>query len=313
MSLAKYAFMNGEIVPWDDAKVHVFAPIAKYATGVFEGIRGYWNAKHEEMYLFKLKEHMQRLHYSQSVMRFDEIVDGDYLIDKTIDLVRANAFRETVHIRAMTFVAGEGELGARGPVGTAITVVPRPLPKAVVDGCSAQVSSWLRVSDHAMPLRVKCNANYNNGRLAMIQAHADGYDAAIMLTNQGKVSEGPSMCFFMVRGGVLVTPSVTSDILESITRQTILDISREYLDLDPVEREVDRSELYGAEEAFFCGTGWEITPITSIDKMPVGDGQVGPLVRRLQEVYFNLAEGKIADHSEWRTPVYRQSQDNAPQ
>ncbi len=306
MSLAKYVCMNGDIVPWDNAKVHVFSPIAKYATAVFEGIRGYWNAEQEEMYLFRLEDHMKRLRYSQSFMRFDEIIDGDDLIDKTIELVRANGFRETIHIRVMVFVDGENDLSALGPVSTAITAVPRPLPKKVVDGCSAQVSSWLRIPDQAMPLRVKCNANYNNGRLALIQARADGYEAAIMINTQGHVSEGPSMCMFMVRDGLPVTPSVTSGILESITRETLLHISREYLDLEPVEREIDRSELYAAKEAFFCGTGWEITPITSIDRLKVGDGQVGPVVRRLQEVYFDLADGKNPDHPEWRTPVYGQ-------
>ena len=313
MSLAKYVCMNGDIVPWDDAKVHVFSPIAKYATAVFEGIRGYWNAEQEEMYLFRLEDHMKRLRYSQSFMRFDEIIDGDDLIEKTIELVRANRFRETIHIRVMVFVDGENDLSALGPAGTAITAVPRPLPKKVVDGCSAQVSSWLRIPDQAMPLRVKCNANYNNGRLALIQARADGYEAAIMINTQGKVSEGPSMCMFMVRDGVPVTPSVTSGILESITRETLLDISREYLHLVPVEREIDRSELYAAEEAFFCGTGWEITPITSIDRLAVGDGQVGPVVRRLQEIYFALAEGKNPDHPDWRTPVYGRTEARAAQ
>ena len=307
MSAAKYVCMNEEIIPWENAKVHVFSPTVKYATAVFEGIRGYWNEEEEEIYLFKLREHMRRLRYSQSFMRFDEIADGDRLIDRTIELVRVNGFRETIHIRVMVFVDGEGDLGAVGPVGTVITAVPRPLPKKVVDGCSAQVSSWLRIPDQAMPLRVKCNANYNNGRLALMQARADGYDAAILSNTQGKVSEGPSMCFFMVRDGIPVTPSVTSDILESITRDTLLQISREYLDLEPVQREIDRSELYGAEEAFFCGTGWEITPITSIDRLPVGDGRVGPVARRLQEIYFGLAEGNIPDHPEWRTPVYRKA------
>lgn len=307
MPLAKYVCMNGEIVPWDNARVHVFSPIAKYATAVFEGIRGYWSAQDEEIYLFRLEEHLQRLRYSQSFMRFDGDVDHDFLVDRTMELVRANGFRETIHIRVMAFVDGEGDLGATGPVGTAITAVPRPLPKKVVDGCSAQVSSWIRVPDHAMPLRVKCNANYNNGRLALIQSRADGYDAAILLNSRGKVAEGPSMCFFMVRDGVPVTPSVTNDLLESITRDTLLQVCREYLDLEPIEREVDRSELYGAEEAFFCGTGWEITPITSIDRLPVGDGRVGPIARRLQETYFGLVEGRIPDHPEWRTPVYGNS------
>ena len=304
MFLAKYVFLDGEIVPWDEAKVHVFSPIAKYAAGVFEGIRGYWNAEREEMYLFRLADHMARLHHSQAFMRFDEMIDGTRLMEKTVDLVRANEFRETIHIRVMVYVDGEGDVGARGPVGVAITAVPRPLPKKVVDGCSAQVSSWLRIPDHAMPPRVKCNANYNNGRLAMVQARTDGYDTALLINTRGKVSEGPSMCFFMVRDGVPVTPGVNSDILESITRRTVLDICGEYLDVEPVERDVDRSELYVAEEAFFCGTGWEITPITSFDRLTVGDGGVGPFVRRLQKVYFNLVEGKIPDHPEWRTPVY---------
>ena len=304
MSPAKYVFMNGEIIPWEDATVHVFSPVAKYGTSVFEGIRGYWNDEDEDIYLFKLKQHMDRLTYSQSVMRFDEIIDADHLIEKTIELVRANGFRETIHIRVLVFVEGEEDVGACGPVGVAITAIPRPLPKKVVEGCTVQVSSWVRVPDQAMPIRVKCSANYNNGRFAMVQARKDGYDAALLLNIRGKVSEGPSMCFFMVRDGVPVTPSVTNDILESITRQTVIEICREYLDLEPVERDVDRSEVYAAEEAFFCGTGWEITPITSIDKLPVGDGTVGPFVQRLQEIYFGLANGKTPDHAEWRMPVY---------
>ena len=311
MSLAKYAYFNGEIVPWDEAKVHVYSPAFKYGLGVFEGIRGYWNEDEEQLYLFKLREHMDRLVFSQRVIRYDRIIDANYLAGKTVELVRENAFRETIHIRAVVYADGYAEMSTRGPTEVAITAVPRPLPKRVTEGCTVQVASWRRNSDQAMPARVKCNANYVNGRFAAVQAVDDGYDTAILINSRGKVSEGPSMCFFMVRDGRLVTPSITNDILESITRSTVLEIGREYLDLETEERDVDRSELYAAEEAFFCGTGWEITPITGFDRLPVGTGGVGSVVKRLQEVYFNLVHGRRRDHAEWLTPVYEEARRQA--
>jgi branched-chain amino acid aminotransferase len=305
MAKTEYVHFNGEIVPWDAAKIHVFSPVAKYGIGVFEGIRGYWNSDDRELYLFRVEEHMARLNYSQKVMRFDDMVDGCTLIDSMIELVRANDFRETIHLRVQIYADGEGDVSACGPLGVAITAVPRPLPKHVTSGIKAQVSAWLRISDLSMPARVKCNANYHNGRLAMLQAKTDGYGAPIMLNKAGKVSEGPTICFFIVRDGRPITPSVTNDVLESITRSTILQLVREQIGVEPVERDVDRSELYTADEAFFCGTGWEITPVTSIDGLPVGDGTVGPLVRRLQRIYFDLVEGRVSHHPEWRTPVYQ--------
>jgi branched-chain amino acid aminotransferase len=304
MASAKYAYLNGKIVPWEEAKVHVYSPAVKYGAGVFEGIRGYWNEAQAEMYVFRLREHAQRLRYSQTVMRFARLVDPDEIAAKTLELLRANDFRETVHIRPMVYVDGEGNYGARGPVGVSITAVPRPLPERVKTGCTAQVSSWQRIPDRVMPARVKANANYNNSRLAEMQAREDGYDTALLLNAAGRVAEGTGMCFFMIRDGRPLTPTVTSDILESITRDTVLTLFREYLRLEPVEREIDRSELYAAEEAFFCGTGWEITPIVAIDRIPVGGGQVGPITRKLQEVYFGIVQGELADHAEWRTPVY---------
>jgi branched-chain amino acid aminotransferase len=190
-------------------------------------------------------------------------------------------------------------------VGVAITAVPRPMPKQVSEGVSAQVSSWIRISDRSMPARVKCNANYHNGRLAMLQARHDGYHAPILLNMAGKVSEGPAMCFFIVRDGRAITPSITNDVLESITQRTILELAREQMSFEPCERDIDRSELYAADEAFFCGTGWELTPVTSIDGLPVGTGKVGPVVRRLQQMYFDVAEGRVGDHPDWRTAVYQ--------
>jgi len=305
MAKAKYVYFNGEIVPWEQAKIHIFSPVAKYGIGVFEGIRGYWNAASQEMHLFRFDAHMDRLKYSQIVMRFDQIIDPDELINATLALIRANEFKENIHIRVQLYLDGEGDVSARGPVGVAITAVPRPIPKQVTAGIKTHVSSWIRITDLAMPARVKCNANYHNGRLAMLQAKFDGYDAPILLNQAGKVSEGPTMCFFMVRGRQVITPSATSDILESITRSTVLQLVSEQDGISRIERDVDRSELYAADEAFFCGTGWEITPIVSIDGLPVGAGKPGPIVTQLQKIYFEIVEGRTQNHFEWRKPVYR--------
>ncbi len=304
MAKAKYVFLNNEIVPWDEAKVHVGTVAFKFGTAVFEGLRGYWNNDEQQMYLLLLDAHMRRLAFSQRFMRFEDPVDPAWVAEKTLELLRANEFREGVHILTTVFVDAFGPPATSGPVGLAITAAPRTDPKMREQGCTAQVSSWQRVPDVAMPMRVKCNANYQNGRLASLQARADGYDTAILLNGRGKISEGPSMCFFMVRDGKAVTPSVTSDILESITRKAVIELLKMYLKMEVEERDIDRSELPAAEEAFFCGTAWEVTPIVSIDRLAVGDGKVGPTVRTLQQVYADVASGKLPDYPQWRTPVY---------
>lgn len=303
MERPKYIFLNDEIVPWEDAKVHVSTVAFKFGTAVFEGLRGYWNDDHQQMYLFQMDAHMKRLEYSQKFMRFENVFDGAYVREKTIELLRANEFRATVHSMATVFVEGFGGPAVSGPVGLAITAATRGGPGQLEEGCTAQVSSWQRVADNAMPMRVKCNANYQNGRLAGMQARADGYDTAILLNARGKVSEGPGMCFFMMRDGVASTPHTSSDILESITRLTVIELLRES-GVEVQERDIDRSELAAADEAFFCGTAWEVTPITAIDRLKVGNGEVGTVVRGLQERFFSVAKGESADHPEWRTPVY---------
>jgi branched-chain amino acid aminotransferase len=288
----KYVFINDEIVPWEDAKVHVSTAAFKFGTAVFEGLRGYWNEQQQQMYLFRMDSHMKRLEFSQKFMRFEKIYDAAYVTEKTIELLRANEFESTVHSMTTVFVDGFGGPTVSGPVGLAITAATRGGPGLLEEGCTAQVSSWQRVPDNAMPMRVKCNANYQNGRLAGLQAKADGYDTAIMLNARGKVSEGPGMCFH-----------TSSDILESITRATVLELLRE-AGIETQERDIDRSELAAADEAFFCGTAWEITPIVAMDRLAVGTGEVGPIVRELQARFFSIARGESSDYPQWRTPVY---------
>ena len=304
MAKAKYVFLNDRVVPWEEGRVHVSSAGFKFGAAVFEGIRGYWNEQARQMYLFRLHDHMQRLVHSQKFMRFDRIVESEYVVESTIELVRANEYRETVHIMPTVFIEGYGGPAVCGPVNLSITAYPGIGPGFLESGCSVQVSSWQRVADNAMPVRIKCNANYQNGRIATVQARADGYDAVLMLNGRGKVSEGSGQCFFMLRNGRIVTPSASNDILESITRETVIELLPECTGLEVEQRDVDRSELVSADEAFFCGTAWEVTPITSIDRLPVGTGEVGPTVRALQDAYFRIAKGETDDRTQWRTPVY---------
>ena len=304
MAKPKYVFFNGEIVPNDEAKVHVSTTAFKFGAAVFEGVRGYWNEEREQLYLFRMPEHMQRLVYSQRMMRFDEIFRGDYVTEKVVELIRANEVRETLHIVPTVFVNGRGGPETRGPIALSITTNPGFTRGYVETGCRVQVSSWQRVPDNAMPVRVKCNANYQNGRLAAVQARDDGYDTALLLNSRGKVSEGPGQCFFMIRDGKAITPSTNNDILESITRDTIIRLLPRCCGVEVEERDLDRSELAAAEEAFFCGTAWEVTPVVDIDSLPVGTGSIGPVVTRLKEAFFRVAKGEVGEYTEWRMPVY---------
>jgi branched-chain amino acid aminotransferase len=295
--------MNGELLPFDDAGLHPLSLAVTYATTVFEGLRAYYSPETGKFAFFRLAEHVQRLRIGMKLMRFDDDYDVDFFKECLARLVHANEPDSDVYIRLLVYVEGTGLMATTGPVGFTAAAMPRKKPKFADTGMSLGVSSWQRLSDNASPPRIKCTANYHNARLAMLQAKADGYDGALMLTPQGKVSEAPIACFFMVRDGKLITPDKTSNILESITRETIITRYKELTGQDVEERLVDRSELYFAEEAFLCGTGQEILPVTSIDKLPVGDGRVGPLTDKLRQDYFNVVRGVGDVHPEWRTLI----------
>jgi len=316
MPTAAFMCLDGEIVPYADARIHAFAGVVKYGCGVFEGIRAYWSEPADELFVFRLPEHLERLRFGMKLMRYAEIYSQDYLADCVLRMLRANELRENVHIRLIAYLGGDDELAQTGPVGLIAGAVPRPWSRAVADGIHVRVGSWARLADNALPPRVKCTGNYVNNRTAEIEAKQDGYDGVIMLTAAGKVSEGSGACLFLVRDGRLHTPDVASDILESITRDTVLKIAPHTVGAAALERTIDRSELYACEELFWCGSGQEIVPILSVDRIPVGDGRVGPLTRRLQERYFRIVRGEDADHRAWLTPVWakarRQTQSAAP-
>jgi branched-chain amino acid aminotransferase len=274
-----------------------------YATNVFEGLRAYWNESDEELYSFRLDEHFTRIRESMKMMRFTVPYSDADLRAAVHDVLAGNEIREDIHMHLVAYVVGAG-MDATSPTGLYIN--PRRRGRMTEEGLRCCVSSWARTNDNAIPIRLKCGANYQNGRLALLQAKADGYDAPIFLNQQGKVAEGTGATFFMVRKGKLVTPPITSDILESITRTTLIEsICPDMLGLEAVEREIDRTELYVAEEAFFCGSGYEITPIVSVDRFPLGTGQVGPITQKLLTAYMNVVRGIDKRYPEWRTPVYR--------
>ncbi|PYN41778.1 MAG: hypothetical protein DME00_30815 [Candidatus Rokuibacteriota bacterium] len=297
-------WMNGKLVPPAQAVLPVNSAAVFYATNVFEGLRAYWNAADDEVYSFRLPEHFQRFRESMKMMRFTIPYSDLDLYEAVRQVLSGNEVREDIHMHMCAYVTGTG-LNATTPTG--IYINPRRRPRVEEgQGLKCCVSSWARTSDNAIPIRLKCGANYQNGRLATLQANADGYDQPILLNKEGHVAEGTGATFFMVRKGRLVTPPITADILESITRTTLMDsICPELLGMGVVEREIDRTELYVADEAFFCGSGYEITPILSIDKFPVGDGKVGPITARLTRAYMDIVRGVDARFPEWRTPTYR--------
>lgn len=296
-------WMNGRLVPQEQAVLPVNSAAVFYATNVFEGLRAYWNGADGELYGFRLADHFARLRESAKMMRFEVPLSDDELFEAVRAVLAGNEVREDVHMHLVTYVLAPG-LDATGPTGLYIN--PRRRPRVDGRGLACCVTSWQRTSDNAIPIRLKCGANYQNGRLATLQARADGYDQPIFLNRHGKVAEGSGATFFMVRKGRLVTPPTSSDILESITRTTLIEyVCPEVLGLEVVEREIDRTELYVAEEAFFCGSGYEITPITSIDRFPLGTGEVGPLTRRISSAYMDLVRGVDRAHPEWRTPTYK--------
>lgn len=296
-------YLNGELVPYERATVHVMTPAMKYGAAVYEGIRAYWNAEEEQLYVFRLEEHARRLQNSMKAMRMERNYDLEELCAAVLETLRANGFRQDLHIRQSVFVDGSGPLGARGPVAMVVVPVRKGRFNAL-EGLKLCVSSWTRISDRSMPPRIKCIANYHNGRLAQLQAEADGYDVPLLLDEKGKVTEAPTATFFLVRNGVPVTCPLTSSVLESITRDTLIQLFQEKHNAEVEVREIDRTELYLADEAFICGSGAEVAAVASIDRHPIGDGSIGPLTKAIQETYLNVVRGTNPAYPEWRTPIY---------
>jgi len=301
-------WQNGAFVPSDQVMLPLLAPGVTYAASVFEGIRAY-ALEGGGVALFRLAEHLDRLWQSCAVLGLDEIPDPKEMGHVITDLMARNNVTEDTYIRIQVYVDGDGEMTARGPTGIAILARPRPqLTARLENGIRCQVSSWRRIGDNASPPRVKAAANYLNGRLAGLQAKADGYDTALLLTENGQVAEAPGACVLLVRDGAMLAPPVTAGILESLTRDTVLGQAREMgVTTQVTERPVDRTELYAASEVMLVGTGMEVTPVVAIDRFVVGTGTRGPVTKALQDRYFATVRGTHPAPDGWLTQTTQES------
>lgn len=297
-------WFNGELIPFDEAKVHVLSPSAQFGINVFEGIRAYWNERQEELYCFRLSDHYRRLRESIRLMKFDVDYSEQELVEALLKVLRANRIKEDAQARQIVLVDGFGSWYSTGPVSMFIATRPSGRAFAETAGLSCCISSWERIHDGSLPPRIKAGANYQNSRLAQLDAVADGYDSTIFLNRAGKISEGPGSCLFIVRDGRLITPPLTAGVLASITRETLMTLAVKERIAGVEVRDVDRTELYLADEVFLCGTAMEIKPVREVDRRVIGQGQTGSLTLQLQARYQAVARGEESRYRHWLTPVY---------
>lgn len=298
-------WLSGQIYNVNDAKINVLAPTAQFGANVFEGIRCYWSENNKQLYGFRLRDHYRRLQDSIHLFRMQSpysLEDYEQFMKET---VRANNFREDIAVRQTVFIDGFGSWFADSPVGMFIAPIAKSRKKIPLDkGEKSCVSSWERISDKNLSPRVKVGANYINSRLAKMEAADNGYDSAIFLNYLGYVAEGTGSCFFMVKDEKIITPMLTDSILESITRDTLIKIASEELNMEVIERNITRTELYTCDEAFFCGSAVEIAPIVQIDSFIIGNGMPGKVTKELHGNYIKIVSGENEKYMDWLSPIY---------
>ncbi len=301
----QYAYFEGQFVPLDDAKISIKTHAFLYGTSVFEGIRGYWVPEQNTLSVFRMKEHYVRLLENSKIFYLTPELSVEDLEQITTELIQRNRPSQDMYIRPTLYKTGENITPTLEKTITDFCLWTTPLGNYLdlEKGLSVCVSSWRRLGDNQIPPRTKAGGAYMNTALAVTDARKMGFDDAIFLTAEGHVSEGSAMNLFLVRHGKLITPGDTQNILEGITRDTIVTLAKNELGMETESRVVDRTELYRADEAFFCGTGAQIAPITQVDLRPVGSGGIGPITRRLQSLYFDVVKGKLPQYASWCTPV----------
>ncbi|MEO1749772.1 MAG: aminotransferase class IV [Pseudomonadota bacterium] len=281
------AWLDGKFVNWDDCRIHVRMQGGFFGANIFEGLRAYWNADHEQLYVFRLDDHLRRLEQSMKVMRMTPPFSADELKHAAISLLERIGFQEHAQANLVTYFGfpypGD-PLASTSPTGAHITAVPMGRSLKTQTGISAGISGWRRLPDDTMPIRVKIGSNYQNSRLAQNEVVAAGYEMALLMNRNGKVSEAPGACIFALRGDELITPPTNADILESITRDCVIEIATKKLGVPITQRELDRSELYLADEVFICGSFADITPVSLVDGITFGNGDVVNVSRSIQKV-----------------------------
>jgi branched-chain amino acid aminotransferase len=299
------AYFEGSIVPIEQAKVSITCNTLHYGTGCFGGLRGYWNEKQEQLYAFRLVDHYKRFLNSAKLLFCRLDYTPERLAEITVELLSREGWRQNCYIRPIAYKDDSVFRVWLHDATDKIAIFSQPIGKYIEadKGANVCVSAWRRVDDTAIPARGKINGAYVNSALVKSEAMLSGFDEAIVLNQDGHVSEGSAANFMMVRDGILITPPITSNLLEGITRRTLIHLARKELGLEVVEREIDRTELYLADEAFFCGTGVQITAIGSIDHRPVGQGSIGPITQQIRELYFRVVMGEEPNYSHWLTSI----------
>ncbi len=304
-----FVWLNGQVCPWSEARIHVNTLGVLGGLNVYEVIKGYWNPEQEELFLFRLDFHFARLARSMKMVRMNLPYSLDELKKASLEILGLNHFRRDVALRIGCYF-GEGPLSAYKPDeiqnGVFIFVQARDGINPL-QGIHCCVSSWRRISDSTAPPRIKTGTNYHNVRLAHVQARVDGYDQPILLNEKGEVAESPIHNVMLVRNGALVTPDLSSGILEGITRATLMELARENLKIPVEERRVNRTELYVADEIFLTSTAAEVLPVVSVDRIPIGNGTPGPIGQELYRAITEAAIGRNPRYYLWCTPVYRPS------
>lgn len=303
--MQKYAFFEGQFVPMEEAKVSVMTHALNYGTGVFEGIRGYWNEEANDIFIFRLREHYERFLRNTRMVCIDVPYTSDELESLTLELVRMHDYHTDVYIRPLAYKSSEQIGVSMEGVADDLTIFMSHFGNYVdIDrGLSVCVSSWKRSDDNAIPGRAKISGNYANTALIKNEAVLNGYDEAIVLNYQGFVVEGSAENIFIVRDGTLITPAFADGILEGITRDTVETLAADELGIPTVARTVARTELYYADEIFLTGTGAQVASVTSVDKRLVGDGGIGPITAKLQQLYFEVVKGRNPKYMDWLTPA----------
>ena len=304
--VSRLAYFEGAVVPIEQATVSITNHTLHYGTGCFAGIRGYWNPAHEQLYVFRLADHYARFLHSNRLLFSDIGMDNAALQAATLDLLRQEGWRENVYIRPIAYKDKPFFEVWLHDARDKVAIVSQPtgdyLPAD--KGITACVSSWRRVDDTAIPARGKVNGTYVNSALAKSDALLSGFNEAILLNQDGHVSEATAANFMIVRNGQLITPPITANLLEGVVRRSLAELARERLGIPVMERDIDRSELYMADEAFFCGTGVQMAAVRSIDHRTIGSGEKGPISRRLGELFVRVLTGEEPEYMHWLTPVY---------
>ena len=306
MILPKFAYFRGKIVPYSEAKISVMTHALNYGTAVFGGVRGYWNEAEEELFIFRPQDHFQRLLNSTRMMLMDLKLNRKELMDLVVELVQREGYRQDVYIRPLMYFADE-IIGVKlHDLQTEFTMFSVPFDKYVSNDTGAHVtfSSWRRVDDNMIPARAKVAGAYVNTAFIKTDAVRAGFDEALVLGQDGHISEGSAENIFMVRNGILITPPITDNILEGITRATVMELAEKELGIPVLQRSIDRTEVYICDELFMTGTAAQVTSITKVDFRPVGDGKMGPITAKLRKLYDDAVRGKLTKYRHWNHPVY---------